>query len=324
MSAFSRGLFFRPQCAFQPPRNIHTFFQARSFQQPRSFSASTIFRAAKKPRTQSAVKKSVLGNSLPSAATKSANIIKPAAYQNYASTLAQKGRPTLLYVAPSHTAFRITSYSAAVFCFAYASYNSYESAYNSPPGIAPWVTMTFGLVCIGMSAMGTWLMLSPTRLIRTITAIPRALPAAPAGRRLARNAQHELEIEIELRRVIALPFLKPRRIRVRPEGLVIKSELVKPMAKMQSAAEVRAMQLLEEAEKKKQLEYERSHIMTAPFRHMKQAMASLFRAAARSFTREGFAKLNANGKVYKLDITGGWALDGGRALDRLATLKVDL
>jgi hypothetical protein len=265
-----------------------------------------------------------LGNSLPSAITKSTNTIKATTYQSYASTLAQKGRPTLLYVAPSHTAFLISSYTAAAFCFTYAGYHSYESTYNSPPDIAPWVTVTFGLVCLGMSAMGTWLMLSPTRLIRTITAIPKVLPVAPVGRRVGRSAQPELELEIELRRIVALPFLKPRKIRVKPEGLVIRSELVKPMAKLQSPAEMREARLLEEAEKKKQLEYERSHIMTAPFRHLNRSLISLFRATARGFTREGFAKLNANGRVYKLDITGGWALDGGRALDRLATIKVDL
>ncbi len=32
-------------------------------------------------------------------------------------------------------------------------------------------------------------------------------------------------------------------------------------------------------------------------------------------------KVEVKGSSYKLDVTGGWALDGGRALDRLARIK---
>jgi hypothetical protein len=38
-------------------------------------------------------------------------------------------------------------------------------------------------------------------------------------------------------------------------------------------------------------------------------------------TREGFLKLRVKGRIYKLDISSGWALDKGKAIDRLATLK---
>jgi hypothetical protein len=324
MSAFSRGLLFRPQCTFRPPR-ILVFNQIKSFQQLRSFSAGSTLRALKKPQPQSRVKQSVLRNNQTSPLTKWTPLTKQTVYQSYASSLAQKGHPTLIYVAPSHTTFLIASYSAATFCFTYATYHIWFSAINAPPDLATWIPIAFGLVCVGMAAMGTWLMLGPARVIRTITALPRATSSkAATGKAPPKSAQQDLELEIELRKMLPLPLLRSRKIRVRPEDLVIRSPLIKPSDKRLTAAELHAMRLQEEEEMKKALEYEQTHILSAPFRHMSRALFSVFKATARAWTREGFAKLSANGQTYKLDVSGGWALDGGRALDRLARLKPDI
>lgn len=40
----------------------------------------------------------------------------------------------------------------------------------------------------------------------------------------------------------------------------------------------------------------------------------------RAFTREGFAKVRMAGKTYKVDFLGAWALEDGRALDRLVKI----
>jgi len=76
----------------------------------------------------------------------------------------------------------------------------------------------------------------------------------------------------------------------------------------------------EEERRARVLAYDREHIMTAPFRHASRAFYELFKAVGRTWTREGFVKLGVKGRKYKFDVTSGWALDGGRALDRLATL----
>jgi hypothetical protein len=54
---------------------------------------------------------------------------------------------------------------------------------------------------------------------------------------------------------------------------------------------------------------------------MSRAIFKIFTGIRRAWSREGFMKVDVKGKMYKLDITGGWALDGGKALDRLATIK---
>ena len=64
--------------------------------------------------------------------------------------------------------------------------------------------------------------------------------------------------------------------------------------------------------------------MTAPFRHMSRGFFQLFKAIGRTWHREGFMKVEVKGMKYKLDVTGGWALDRGRALDRLARVRPGL
>jgi hypothetical protein len=328
MSAFSRGLFFRPQCTFKAPRNVYLFYQVRSALQPRSFSTSAILRAAKRKlqQPQNSIKSNSNSKTQSSPLAKVATGLHKPSYQTYASKLAEKGQPTLIYVAPSHTSFLVASYTAAAFCFAYSTYNMWTLYIYPPPGLAAWVPTAFGVVCIGMSAMGTWLMLSPSRIIRTITAIPisAARTATVAKSPVPNKVPTEIELEIVLRKMLPIPFVKPRTFRVKPEALVIRSPLVAPPARNVSPAERMAMVQREEAERKKALEYEQTHIMSAPFRHMSRAFFSLFKATARTWTREGFAKLKANGQTYKLDVTGGWALDGGKAIDRLVTLKPEI
>jgi hypothetical protein len=325
MSAFSRGLFFRPQCTFKPPRNLYIFFQVKNPQQPRSFSAAAILRAVKQQQPKSTIKQVNSSTPKPPPLAKVANVLKKPVYQTYASKLAEKGHPTLIYVAPSHTSFLIASYSAGSFCFAYATYHFWFSSVHEHPGLAPWVPIAFAGVCLCMSVLGTWLMLSPSRLIRTITAVPKAASkAATAGKALSKNGQGEIELEIELRKMLPIPFPKPRTLRMKPEDVIIRSPLVGPPPKRITPAERHSMMLQEKAERKKALEYEQTHILSSPFRHMSRLLFSFFRATARVWTREGFAKVKANGQTYKLDVTGGWALDGGKALDRLVTLKREL
>lgn len=88
-----------------------------------------------------------------------------------------------------------------------------------------------------------------------------------------------------------------------------------------NVAERRALAEAEKDKKKKALEYERTHIMSAGIRHTSRAFYGMFTAVRRAWTREGFLKLEVKGQLYKLDVHGGWALDGGKAIDRLVVVK---
>lgn len=90
-------------------------------------------------------------------------------------------------------------------------------------------------------------------------------------------------------------------------------------AAQKTAAERRA----EEARRKAARQYELDHIMTAPFRDGARAAGTVMAGIRRGITGEGFAPLIVNGVKYKLDITSAYALDEGRALDRVVRVEED-
>jgi hypothetical protein len=326
MSAFSRGCLLRYQCAFTP-RTIQLCFPSKSFQRPQFFSTSPLFLAAKKARPSQAIRQA-LPNTKPSfTPTKSTVPNPPAAIvrPSYATSLAQKAHSTLLYHAPSQTIFMVSSYSASAFCFSYAAFSFWANSLNAPADLAAWVPIAFSGICFSMACLGGYLLLSPARLIRTITAIPKQAKAIstavgnPAG-----NAAPQLEIEVELRKMFPLPFFPARKITARPDEIVLPIPFSSTQPKPSTAAELRALRMQEEREKKELWEYDRSHILTSPFRHANRALFNLFKAMGRAWSREGFLKLEVKGSRYKLDVTGGWALEGGKALDRLTTLRSKL
>jgi hypothetical protein len=176
-----------------------------------------------------------------------------------------------------------------------------------------------------MAVAGGYFLLGPAWIVKSITAMPpAALKAAGAVRaNVAKSSAPELKIEIELRKMLPLPFFPARKLYVRPEEIELRHALT-ATDKRASAAELRAIRLQEEADRQKELEYERTHIMSRGVRHMSRAFFDLFVSIRRTWTREGFAKIYIKGYTYKLDVSGGWALDGGRALDRLVTIKPKL
>jgi hypothetical protein len=326
MSAFSRGCLLRHQCHFTPARIIHLFNPLKSYQQPRFLSSSTILRALKKSKPTPSLPRAFLENKTSFTPTKTTASSLLTNYQSYAATLAQKSHPTLLYQAPSHAAFILSSYSAAFFCFSYAGFSFYTNYLDAPADLAAWVPIAFGGICFMMAAFGGWLLLGPARLIRTITAVPKsAITRTTNGAGVVKGAvgQPELMIEVELRKMFPLPFFPARKVIVKPEEIILPVKLA-PSKRGMSVEELRYIREQEELAAKQLLEYERSHILTSPFRHMSRAFFNMFKAIARTWSREGFLKLGVKGQTYKLDITGGWVLDRGKALDRLATIKPKL
>ncbi|RKF60875.1 hypothetical protein OnM2_046063 [Erysiphe neolycopersici] len=271
------------------------FLQNRYKHQTTILSSQKILRT--KPKTRDAV---VLSN--------------PTSYQTYAMTLAQKSHPTLLYTAPSASAYYISSYATASLCFGYGVLSYWNNYLYAPPDIAIWIPYAFTGVSLITILFGIRFLRNPLRMIRNMTAIPKIEHDKP-----------RLKIEIELKKMFPLPFFAPKVISVAPNEIHIPSFLVRPMTPRISQSEHRRLRAEEILRRQQDLEYERSHVMSAGIRHLWRAVSKvctgIFRATQRAFTRDKFVEMRIRGKIYKLDLDGGWVLDNGKAIDRLVTLE---
>ncbi|KAL3419632.1 hypothetical protein PVAG01_08130 [Phlyctema vagabunda] len=317
MSAFSRGCFQRYLASFEHAGSTYAFTPKAS-PGPRLFNALRfISSSTTKTKKPSSANISRYRSSTPkqNAAVRSTPETKLTTYQSYAALIAQKSHPTLLYQAPSHFLYYFACYGGATFCFAYTAWNFESSVMNPPPGINEYVPIAFGGICLLMASLGGYLLFGPARLIKTIRAVPQ--------KALTGGGQPALKIEVELRKMFPVPFFPARKLVVSPAEV----QLPRAFAQIEtrkSAALLHAERKAEEQRVKADLEYERSHVMTRPFRHMKYGAGECFRALRQSWTREGFWAVRVAGQRYKLDASRGWSLEGGKPMERLMTVDKTL
>lgn len=259
----------------------------------------------------------------------------PTRISSYAEQLAAKGR-VQLYEAPSHFWFRFSSISASVFCVSYTVYQYWSIYLHPPEGLAWWVPHAFGVVCLFMSGMGGWFLLGTSRIVRSIDAVSVASAMAkgkgkgkgkgslPRGLTASPQTTSPIYLEIQTQRM--MPLMPRKRINLWPQQVQIPFRVADAVAAREAGAMLGQPQSLKarvkaERAAKEARERERQHtlnnIMTAPFRDAKKAMGIMASGIARAFNREGFAKIKVNGSNYKFDVSGGWAMDNGRALDRV-------
>ncbi|KAK0112980.1 hypothetical protein ONS95_014694 [Cadophora gregata] len=332
MSAFSRGCLLRHQCAYKIPRTAHFFLLSTSYQQPRFISSTTLLQAAKNVRSSTPLKKVIQKKKPSSTPLKSASTVKasappaptpaPLVYKSYATSLAEKTHSTHLYEAPSHTVYILTCYGTAGFCFTYAAISFWSNYLLAPPDLATWIPVALGGVSFLMACLGGWLVLGPARLVKSIIAVPRNVGMIKEGliKPGSGPTASELQIEVELRKMFPVPFFPARKFYVKPEEIELPHRFV-PVNKTTRIHESRERAKFEAMEKQRMLEYERNHLLTLPFRRMSQLTYKLFIELKRVWTREGMMKVDIQNQRYKVDISAGWALEGGRALDRLAKIK---
>ena len=70
--------------------------------------------------------------------------------------------------------------------------------------------------------------------------------------------------------------------------------------------------------------FAKTNLLTLPFRQAAYWMWRGFMSVRRAFTNERFHYIHVKGhrRVWKLDSDPAWALDEGRALDRLVKVKI--
>ncbi|KAI1134177.1 hypothetical protein F5Y05DRAFT_399480 [Hypoxylon sp. FL0543] len=244
---------------------------------------------------------------------------------SYAQKLADKSSPTTLYEAGPSRVFVFSSYAAGLCCIAGAAANILVNVYDIPEGVHYAVPVAFGAVGIVMAYLGARFALMPAGVIRSIKVLPAraAKPSSAAAKTAPLSASAvPVRLEIEARRNLPFPGLPLRRFQADPDNVVLKA----PMYTRKTAPTTYEMLLMkkeEEERRRKEREYELSHLMTAPFRHAKQALGIMFATFRRGLTGEGFAPIVIDDVNYKLDITSAYVLEEGRALDRIVRIEGD-
>ncbi|ELQ44429.1 hypothetical protein OOU_Y34scaffold00087g7 [Pyricularia oryzae Y34] len=272
---------------------------------------------------------------------------------SFAERLARLKEPAVLYRAPPHRFYRFSCYSSGLFCIMYVGYHYTTSVLYAPPDVTWWLPHAFAVIVAVMGVLGAYFITGAWRLVRVIRAVPRASGSAlaPAGaatkpapqmRRTAAQraaaaadaaATHQLPIRLEVTATRLLPFFPPKVTLLEPADLVLPAqyvilrhmgEHVKNPDLAKSKLGVREqLQAIKDAKARAvaEAEYDKRNLLTSPFRHMARAFGTMFRTLHRSLTRAGFVNVEAQGMKYKLDVMESWALEDGRALDRLVRVQ---
>ena len=277
-------------------------------------------------------------NPTPSTTTTLTKALESAPQIGYAQSLARRGTPTTLYEAAPQRMFLFSSYMAGLFGVLAGGVNVWFNVYSPPEGTSPWIIWSFGAVGICMAALGTRFAMMPAAVVRSITILPSSATAstsaaaaaaspaasAKAAASAAAAPSPRVLLEIKARRMAPFPFLPLKRLRVEPGSVSMKARLYNPpRTREPTPAEAAARREAEAARREAERQYERDHIMTAPFRHGAWAAGTVMSGIRRGLTGEGFAPLIVDGAHYKLDITNAYVLDEGRALDRVVRIDED-
>ncbi|KAJ2899011.1 hypothetical protein MKZ38_003525 [Zalerion maritima] len=273
------------------------------------------------PKTQTPTKTTLVSGPVAEVAnpTPAAGSVAARVSHAYMTKLVAKGNETPLYEAPNHVWFTIGSLFGGAFCIGYAFYNTYFHVMHPPPDIPTWLPYAYGVICATMAGMGMYFFLGPAKIISHIKTIPTTEALLKKAKTKAAR-ESKLLVEVGVRRPI-LGF-EPRKIYVAPSDIYLKKRLTLPIMTISKGELIEIERKLKE-KTEKEIKYDKENLMTAPFRQTGRAFRELFRGTKRMMTREGFADVWVNGKLYKLDYLGGWALEDGKAVDRLLAPNED-
>lgn len=240
-----------------------------------------------------------------------------------AERLAERGERTVLYEAPSHFWLRASGLSASVFCMGYVGMHYWSIMVHPPEGLVWWVPHAFVPILLAMGYFSGHFALSTINIVKSITAVPRALlPRSYLTGGVAKKSKQEERslaalnaspVALEVAVTPLVPLLPPKKIVVAPE------EVMLPF-KMQSTPVGRGAGAVVAAPRRGGDVMDR---IAAPFEALGRAFKGPFSGIARGLTRDGFAKIQVKGEKYKVDVLGGKALDDGKILDHLVAYRPD-
>ncbi|ETS85786.1 hypothetical protein PFICI_03811 [Pestalotiopsis fici W106-1] len=243
----------------------------------------------------------------------------PVASTSYAQALAQRPGGAILYEGAGQKIFIVSSYMAGLACLGGATFNIIFNVYNAPPGVPAWTGYAFGSVGLMLAILGMNFILKPSNIVRRIRVLPTPEKTAAAPKAGGYSAPAKIQIEVLSRKLSPIPGMPLKRTVVNPQDIVLKAKMYNPKPFGAPADSVMAREWAERTMAR--ADYDKQHPATAGFRSVGWAFAGFFHSIRRGLTGEGFAPIEVNGQRLRLDISEGFVLDDGKAMDRILTVK---
>ncbi|KAL8943140.1 MAG: hypothetical protein Q9216_001270 [Gyalolechia sp. 2 TL-2023] len=228
-------------------------------------------------------------------------------YKPFAQTIAERPEPTLLYQGGSNKIYMTGCYSVGLLILGWSVYSAGQIYSHPPPIFNRFLKIMFYGVCVLSVFMGSTFLVRPYRIIHTIQALPASI-----------NGARTLHLQIESARF--LPGIRPRTVSVPATDISLSEQL---QAEKHGGVPLPILEYrTKEAARLRKLR--EGNLMTLPIRQLWFQLWRGYQALKRIYTSNPFIYLRAKRYQgsWKLGKGQGWALDEGRALDRILKAKV--
>ncbi|KAL8705762.1 MAG: hypothetical protein Q9201_001108 [Fulgogasparrea decipioides] len=288
-----------PQRSLSAPQPFLKYLQASSPCLRHSFSTTLRHNVAKKARTP------------PKTYQPPVKLTKAPAtntYKPFAQTLAERSNPTVLYQSSSHTTYKVGCYSIGILMFGWVLHAVNQISNYPPKNFPVYLKSLFYGICFIAGGMGLLFFLRPFRIIQSIVAIPTILP----------NGARTLRLQIESTRMF--PGIRPKTVTAPATSIHLSSPLFQQRS---GGVPLRALEERRLAQERAS-RLNQGNLFLLPFRQLRFLFWKGWRVVKGVFTNSPFIYLRVQGYngTWKLGQGSGWALEEGRAIDRVVKYSV--
>ncbi|CAL8575493.1 hypothetical protein XPA_001413 [Xanthoria parietina] len=231
-------------------------------------------------------------------------------YKSFNQSLADRSDPVLLYQAASHTIYMAGCYSIGLLIFGWIAHTTSLIRSWPPVKYDSYLKVGYSVMIAMAGGMATLFIIRPFRIIQTIQAVPTTLS----------RSQKSLHLQIESARMF--PGIKPKTVSIPVNDIKLSRPLFQERSSLNSSGTLEARRV--EAERLRKLR--QGNVFLLPFRQLGFHLSKGVRGVKDAITKNPFIYLRAKGfnGSWKLDIETGWALEDGRAIDRILKSRVTL
>ncbi|KAH8176266.1 hypothetical protein LIA77_04684 [Sarocladium implicatum] len=292
-----------------PPRTLLAECFNICLSPSRHFSSSPLLRAARQQASKSRKAAAPPTNfTRPQGVPASQGALPQTSYA-FVKSLGSKATPTTLYEGPSHFWFYFGCWSSGIGILGWTALTG-PGLIHMGDDQPSWVKATYAASYVILCSMGFYLISRTHRIVSLVRVLPGQV-ASEAGQAPG------LKMEVKVKSM--LPFVRAKAVTTDTN----KARLMSRFSLPEDLVPLLRRQRLEKEREaaKAQHKFDMNHILTMPFRRLGRAMTALFNGTKGAWTDVGFGKMIIDGKVYKIDVTNGFAHDGFRTLEKIVPVQ---